>query len=785
MRERIKKQFGRESFWKITFAVIVMSSVIILLTMRFVAYTKERLYEESKNQLSEITEQIYEKLEIVLENQWSCVTTLENILDNRKPQNPEQLSLLLGETQSELNPFDDSIDLIAIDECGYYYDLRGRQGIWAEMPELDREAVRQCFLTTSYNEEINKMAFVYRLKHSVLIQAQNRKVKLTHVVLMKRMDSLTSYFRSSAFDNHNVTYVLKNNGVKMYSDNTDEETLFQGRNLYYTLEKMEYPHEKKWENVQSLLEEKHYACTDVKIGGERYFLCLKRLENYNWTVLFLVNSDLVAVSTGQMVTSVIQLFLIMILVSGILIFWGIYFVLRFKKSHALYEMELKNAIRLTEVNTELANARKAAESALYVAQNANQAKSSFLANMSHDIRTPMNAIVGFSMLLLRDAKDAEVKSYAEKISMASKQLLALINNVLDMSKIEAGKTSLEYKATSIETISETIDGMMRGQFEKKHQKFLVFLDDIRHHEVIADELHINQILLNLLSNALKYTPENGTISLKITEIKETKKGYARYRFSVRDNGYGMSREFQEHLFQTFSREENARTNKIQGTGLGMAITKSLVDLMGGMIQVESTEGKGSVFHVELELKIARGVQASQADIAEREKILTGMDNPDNNSEAVDCSGVESEARKREKREKTLECLGGVHILVAEDNELNAEILTEILAIDHMTCDICENGRKVLEAFEQSEPGKYQLILMDIQMPEMNGYEATRAIRSSSHPLAKTIPIIAMTANAFVDDIHEALEAGMNAHIAKPIDMEKLEKTLKKALLPDD
>lgn len=782
MRERVKRQFGKEYFWKIALAVIVMSSVIVLLTMRFVTYTKERLYEESKNQLSEITEQIYEKLGIVLENQWSCVTTLENILDNRKPKNLEELSLLLGETKGELNPFDDSIDLIAIDESGYYYDSGGRQGIWAETSELDKNAVRQCFLTTSYNEEINKMAFVYRLKHSVLVQVQNRKVKLTHVILMKRMDSLTSYFRSSAFDNHNVTYVLKNNGVKMYSDNTDEDTLFQGRNLYYTLEKMEYPHEKKWENVQKILEEEHYACTDVKIGEERYFLCLKRLENYKWTVLFLVNSDLVAVSTGQMVTSVIQLFMIMILISGILIFWGIYFVLRFKKSHALYEMELKNAIRLTEVNTELASARQAAESALYVAQNANQAKSSFLANMSHDIRTPMNAIVGFSMLLLRDAKDAEVKSYAEKISMASKQLLALINNVLDMSKIEAGKTSLEYKATSIETISETIDGMMRAQFEKKHQKFFVLLDDIRHHEVIADELHINQILLNLLSNALKYTPEKGTISLMITEIKETKKGYARYRFSVRDNGYGMSREFQERLFQTFSREENARTNKIQGTGLGMAITKSLVDLMGGMIQVESTEGTGSVFHVELELKIARGMQT---DSAESVKNQTGMESQNEDGRAVELSGTESEARKREKREKTLECLSGVHILVAEDNELNAEILTEILAIDHMTCDICENGRKALEVFEQSEPGKYQLILMDVQMPEMNGYEATRAIRNSSHPLAKTIPIIAMTANAFVDDIHEALEAGMNAHIAKPIDMEKLEKTLKKALLPDE
>lgn len=769
MRENLKKQAHDGAFWKIFLAAFAASGIILFLILRFVSYTSEQLYEESKNQLSEITEQVYEKLEIVLEYQWNYVITLEGILGDRKPQDAKELSELLQAAQWELNPLDDSFDFLAIDESGYYYNSSGQQGIWAEMPEVDAGKERQCFLTTSYNEDINRMAFVYRLNHEIIIETYTGEKRITHVILMKRMDSLTSYFRSSAFDNHNVTYVLKNNGVKMYSDNANEETLFQGRNLYYSLEQMEYPHDKNWANVQKILDAESYACTDVAIGAETYFLCLKRLEDYDWTVLFLVNSNYVATSTDQMITSVIQVFLFLLFAFSVVIFWGIYFVLRFKKSHALYEMEAKNAIRLKEMNTQLANARQAAESALYVAQNANRAKSSFLANMSHDIRTPMNAIVGFSTLLLRDADNPGVRSYAEKINLASKQLLALINNVLDMSKIEAGKTAMEYQETSIETISETIDGVMRGQFEKKHQEFSVLLEDIRHHEVIADELHINQILLNLLSNALKYTPERGKIVLMIREIGMTKKGYARYRFSVRDNGYGMSKEYQAHLFQTFSRENNARTNKIQGTGLGMAITKSLVDLMGGTIQVESTEGEGSVFTVELALKIVQKPAAPET--SGKISSETGMaENPDH-----------AEPEETADREKILKRLNGIHVLAAEDNALNAEILTELLAIDHMTCDICENGRSVLKAFEESEPGKYQLILMDIQMPEMNGYEAARAIRNSDHPLAKTIPIVAMTANAFVDDIQEALRAGMNAHVAKPVDMEKLEETLARVL----
>ncbi|WP_432628080.1 ATP-binding protein [Brotaphodocola sp.] len=691
MREDLKKQARDGAFWKIFLAAFAVSGVILFLILKFVSYTSEQLYEESKNQLSEITEQIYEKLEIVLEYQWNYVITLESILEDRNVQDAKELSELLWAAQRELNPLDDSFDFLAIDESGYYYNSSGQQGIWAEMPEVDSDEERQCFLTTSYNEDINRMAFVYRLKNEIVIETYTGKKRITHVILMKRMDSLISYFRSSAFDNHNVTYVLKNNGVKMYSDNADEETLFQGRNLYYSLEQMEYPHDKSWANVQKTLDEESYACTDVAIGTETYFLCLKRLENYNWTVLFLVNSDYVATSTDQMITSVIQVFLFLLFAFSVVIFWGIYFVLRFKKSHALYEMEAKNALRLKEMNTQLANARQAAESALYVAQNANRAKSSFLANMSHDIRTPMNAIVGFSMLLIRDTSDPGVRSYAEKINLASKQLLALINNVLDMSKIEAGKTALEYQETTIETISGTIDGVMRGQFEKKHQEFSVLLEDICHHKVIADELHINQILLNLLSNALKYTPERGKIVLMIKEIDERKKGYARYQFSVRDNGYGMSKEYQAHLFQTFSREENDRTNKIQGTGLGMAITKSLVDLMGGTIQVESTEGKGSVFTVELALKIVRETAAAGSfeKLSSETVGEDRSDRPDHSEEAG-----------RADREKALKLLGGIHILAAEDNVLNAEILTEILAIDHITCDICENGRSVLAAFEK-------------------------------------------------------------------------------------
>ena len=403
--------------------------------------------------------------------------------------------------------------------------------------------------------------------------------------------------------------------------------------------------------------------------------------------------------------------------------------------------------RTQESENTVVKLNKKLQKALEQAKTASVEKSNFLFNMSHDIRTPMNAVIGMTSLIRHDAGNKDkVIEYADKIDVSSQHLLGIINDILDMSKIEAGKTVFKYDDFSILNFIQEINNLFHSQIDEKKQ-ILTTKKNIRHEWVNGDQLHLMQIFNNLLSNAVKYTQEGGEIQFLVEECETNSSVYAKYRFLVRDNGIGMSADFKDKIFDAFTRAENSVTNKIQGTGLGMAITRNLVEAMGGTIDVESELGQGSCFEVLIELRIAE----------DRTVALAAQEDTD---------------------EQDGNILQGMRFLCAEDNELNAEILTELLKIEGAECTICENGEEVLKAFEQSAPGDYDMILMDVQMPVMNGYEATKAIRRSSHELAKTIPIIAMTANAFSEDIQHSLAAGMNAHVSKPVEMKVLEKTIR-------
>ena len=412
------------------------------------------------------------------------------------------------------------------------------------------------------------------------------------------------------------------------------------------------------------------------------------------------------------------------------------------------ELHLQTMKEMEVVNQKLKKAKNVATEALQTAEHANKAKTDFLSNMSHDIRTPMNAIIGITSLIRHDAGNkAKVIEYADKIDISSQHLLGIINDVLDMSKIEAGKTVFKYSDFSILDLVQELNTIFHTQIYEKQQTLTIIKENIQHEWVNGDQVHLMQIFSNLLSNAVKYTQEGGKIQFFVEECETKSSVYAKYRFLVSDNGMGMSADFKDTIFDAFTRAESSLTNKIQGTGLGMAITKNLVEAMGGTIDVESELGQGSCFEVLLELKIAE----------DRTVALAAQEETD---------------------EQDGNILQGMRFLCAEDNELNAEILTELLKIEGAECTICENGEEILKAFEQSAPGDYDMILMDVQMPVMNGYEATKAIRKSSHKLAKTIPIIAMTANAFSEDIQHSLAAGMNAHVSKPVEMKVLEKTIR-------
>ena len=404
--------------------------------------------------------------------------------------------------------------------------------------------------------------------------------------------------------------------------------------------------------------------------------------------------------------------------------------------------------RTQESENTVVELNKKLQKALEKAETASVEKSNFLFNMSHDIRTPMNAVIGMTSLIRHDAGNKDkVIEYTDKIDISSQHLLGIINDILDMSKIEAGKTVFKYNDFSILNFIQEINNLFHSQIDEKKQTLTITKKNIRHEWVNGDQVHLMQIFSNLLSNAVKYTQEGGKIQFLVEECETNSSVYAKYRFLVRDNGIGMSADFKETIFDAFTRAESSVTNKIQGTGLGMAITRNLVEAMGGTIDVESELGQGSRFEVLIDLKIAEDKSVSLAS-------------------------------QTEKDEQDDSILQGMRFLCAEDNELNAEILTELLKIEGAECTICENGQRVLETFEKSAPGDYDMILMDVQMPVMNGYEATKAIRRSSHELAKTIPIIAMTANAFSEDIQDSLAAGMNAHVSKPVEMRVLEKTIR-------
>ena len=404
---------------------------------------------------------------------------------------------------------------------------------------------------------------------------------------------------------------------------------------------------------------------------------------------------------------------------------------------------------LKRVNGEMDAARRSAEEARREAEQANLAKQEFLSSMSHDIRTPMNAIVGMTALALDNTDNPEqVRDYLGKIALSSKHLLGLINDVLDMSKIESGKMLLNLETVPLQEAVDSIVNIIQPQAAAKNQRFRVTLREILSENVRCDGVRLNQVLLNLLGNSVKFTPEQGAVELTVyQEALPEDASRVRTHFLVRDTGIGMSKEYQQVIFESFSREDNTRVRKTEGSGLGMAITKYIVDAMGGTISVHSEQGRGSEFHVVFDLERAAAPAAQAADGGER----TG--------------GVD---------------LKGKRILLAEDNELNWEVARELLSILELELDWAENGEICAEKFRKSPVGYYDAILMDVRMPVMDGYEATAAIRGLERGDA-AVPIIAMTADAFSEDIQRCLACGMNDHLAKPIDIETVARKLKKHL----
>ena len=728
--------------------------ILIFLNLIFVKLLLNRMNsyiaENGKSSMGAVVEQIQQTYDLQVNGYYSRLHMLEDFLTQ---EGVRSIELDRNKKFFEAWQKESESTLIFLQENGKAITTDGTK-LRVDMPSkllLD--------LRNGYN--IGKLVSLdYNQKkkdgYLVAIPCQEYTIKgetYTAIGTLYDHSKLDSMLSVKSYNGNAYLFMLDNDGNITYT-NQKEDKFFRNYFLLKHLKGDQAITEEEADSLQKKLDGREQGVELVE-SDKPYYLGYCPIENNNTMLICIVEKSVVdnVLKDYQKTigfTTLLMAGFILLLFAGLFCSISRRSLAEQKAEYEKRNNEIQTQAmkEMEESNKKLKKAKDITTEALQTAENANKAKTDFLSNMSHDIRTPMNAIIGMTSLIRHDAGNkAKVIEYADKIDISSQHLLGIINDVLDMSKIEAGKTVFKYTDFSILDFITELNTIFHSQIDEKNQTLTIIKENIRHEWVNGDQVHLMQIFSNLVSNAVKYTQEGGKIQFLVEECETKSSVYAKYCFLVSDNGMGMSADFKDTIFDAFTRAESSMTNKIQGTGLGMAITKNLVEAMGGTIDVESELGQGSCFEVLIDLRIAEDRFVSSAEQAEK-------DEPAGN------------------------VLKGMRFLCAEDNELNAEILMELLKIEGAECTICENGKRVLEAFEQSAPGDYDMILMDVQMPVMNGYEATKAIRRSSHELAKTIPIIAMTANAFSEDIQHSLAAGMNAHVSKPVEMKVLEKTIR-------
>lgn len=737
---------------KITKLLLILLTILLssVCTIYLTSKSKKYISENGKSSMEAVVEQIQQTYDLQVSGYYSQLQLVEEFLLHER-----ELSLETDTNKSFFEAWEKESEstLIFLQENGQAISAGGTK------MRIDMPSKFLLDLKNGYNiGKLVRLDYDQKKKDGYLVAIPCQEYTIngetyTAIGTVYDHSKLDSMLKLKGYDGKAYLFMLDNDGNITYT-NLSGDKYFRNYSLLKHLKGEQAITEEEADLFKKKFDNKEFG---VALLGKQnpYYLGYCPIESNNTILVCIVAKGVVDNVLRDYQKTVLCT---TILMAGfiLLLFVGLFYSisrLNLADQKAEYEkrkneLHLQTMKEMEVVNQKLKKAKNVATEALQTAENANKAKTDFLSNMSHDIRTPMNAIIGITSLIRHDAGNkAKVIEYADKIDISSQLLLGIINDVLDMSKIEAGKTVFKYSDFSILDFVQELDTIFHSQIYEKKQTLTIIKESIRHEWVNGDRVHLMQIFSNLLSNAVKYTQEGGEIQFFVEECETKSSVYAKYRFVVSDNGMGMSAEFKDTIFDAFTRAESSLTNKIQGTGLGMAITKNLVEAMGGTIDVESELGQGSCFEVLIDLKIAE----------DRTVALAAQEETD---------------------EQDGNILQGMRFLCAEDNELNAEILTELLKIEGAKCTICENGEEILKAFEQSVPGDYDMILMDVQMPVMNGYEATKAIRRSSHELAKTIPIIAMTANAFSEDIQHSLAAGMNAHVSKPVEMKVLEKTIR-------
>ncbi len=807
-------------------------AVIVMILLFYFVTIRQTMYEQSSAHLDEVSQQVAASMEKQSKDQWNMVRMFSQYFKDMPGGDWRSFE---DYTQAQQGDWGFS-SLCLVDENAMYYDKGNRFSL------LSQEKVSRVLLTQRQPVILDNVLFGDESKLIFLLPVEGLILNgKTYPAIGASYNSKNVFdlLEIEAFDGEGALYITHEDGTVLFRTRRQEGMI--GYNLFNSLEELPFRRGSAGQFREDVENGREELMT-VNLDGAEYYLNHTPVGVDDWQLVMLVPVEVVSGRIQQVsVLSFVCLFCIGVLAVGVFVLF--------------YSDATQKVLRAKE------EARRAAESA-------NLAKSRFLSNMSHDIRTPMNAIIGMTGIASDHMDDPQrVKDCLKKIDQSGRLLVGLINDILDMSKIESGKMALNNEEASLAEVMENLVGITQPTVQKKQQEFQIHLHGLVHETLMFDALRLNQILTNLLGNALKFTPEGGRICLDVTEGTPQREGYAHIIFQVSDTGMGMSPSFLQHLFTSFSRERDSRVDKIEGSGLGMAITKMIVGMMGGSIAVESELDKGSVFTVELDLRTAgEPLPMTLPDI----RILLADADPDTYRSAAACLGemgasvdvtgsgaeavvktVEAHAqglgyhialldwrladldgleaareirnrlegacpvcivtsydwsqieekatpaqvdgflqkpffpsalyrcvnqyvfhREEDVQEKTQERadLTGRRILVAEDNDINREIVVELLTNLGADVTTAPDGREAVRRFADSPEGGYDLVLMDIQMPGMNGYQATRAIRQMARADAESIPIFAMTADAFAEDIEMAHKAGMNCHLAKPLDV---------------
>ena len=724
-----EKQRARKYLLPVAFAVILVLSLAWgVLYMR--SALMQLTIEERSNQLEEMVKQIQANLDSGLQTHWNLVAGLNNAAQGAHYEDSQALCDDIAHLENDFCTDLYGCRVMLLDEQGTAYLHDGPAGIWYDVSHLIDGKKQHTFVSETDNIDGSFLVFSQEL--DVPITMGEGSTRFTHIVLLKDIRTVKQYYTTTTYGGSAATYIIKDNGTLAYYDADDADVL-SSRNVYKALRETEHVGGQSFDSVSAQLEREGIAVANILLNQTEYYYCLTSLEHYNMTLMLLIPADAVAVSTMNMMDSTVRTLTIFMSMMILMLLLAVVSFVSVQRSSQRVKME-------QETNRELNRLRIAAESA-------NSAKSTFLNNMSHDIRTPMNAIIGFTNIALKQNPNPEVRACLDKIGDSSEHLLTLINDVLDISRIESGKIQFTPTPVDITTVAETVVSVTCGFLANRNITFLRELAQPESRYVLADAVRIREVLVNILGNAVKFTGDGGVITFETSYLPGADARHIVARYRVTDTGVGMSEAFVGHIFDEFSQEESSARTQYKGTGLGMAITKRYVDLMGGTIRVQSEKGRGSTFIVELPMELTD----------------------------------ESGAQKREYSAGSSD-LTGVKVLLAEDNELNAEIATIQLEELGVLVTRVSDGRQAVRAFSENAPGAFDVILMDIMMPEMDGYAATAAIRGlPNRPDARDIPIIAMTANAFVEDVQASLDAGMNGHLSKPIVMDEVVKTIARNL----